>query len=132
MKHILPILFLAILTGCAKDTPAPPSQPAPPAFDPASPAVQIGPEGTIPREPVTFVWHSYPHAIGYTIEYQRDVPTHPGHYQYWSAKQTNDTTITIPLPLSPIINHGRWRVITRGPNGVSGMSSGWMFFTFAP
>jgi len=131
MKHLIFPLTFAILTGCAKDTPTPPSQPAPPAFDPSWSAVQISPEGTIPREPVTFVWHSYPGAIGYTIEYQRDVPTHPGHYQYWSAKQTSDTTLTVPLPAG-VINAGRWRVITRGPNGVNAISSGWMFFTFAP
>jgi hypothetical protein len=122
-------LFLAILTGCAKEAPTPPTQPLPPAFDPAWPAVQISPEGTIPREPVTFVWHSYPGAIAYAVEYHRDVPGYPGAFQYWSARQTSDTTLTVPLP-SGVINAGRWRVITRGPNGVNGITSDWMFFDF--
>lgn len=129
MKSLITILLLAILTGCAKDAPTVPSQPSAPLFDPLSQSVQYIPQGTIPREPVTFVWSSVPHAVAYTIEYQRDVLGHPGAYQYWSARQTSDTTITVPLP-DGVINAGRWRVIPKGPDGVNGITSTWMHFEF--
>jgi hypothetical protein len=128
MKHAVTILSLALLTACAKDKPTAPSVPAPPAFDATIAPAQYAPNGVIPRTAITFRWGKVPNAVGYTIEHQRSVNNNsPGPYQAWSTTMATDTTAVVQLPAG-VLNYGRWRAIARGPNNVTGGSSGWMYF----
>lgn len=127
MKHLITIMFLAILTGCAKEAPTPPSNPAPPAFDASAIAAQYAPEGITARAPIVFAWGQVQGSASYSLEYQRGIVTIPGSFQYWGTARTSDTTTTVALP-SGVLYKARWRVKALSASGEAGTVSEWMYF----